>query len=81
MSLPTGVYTDVVSAIGHTPLIRLNRVTTDLKHSEVWVKLERCNPGGSIKDRIGLKAKTSEKMGFIGKKEGAAAFVLTRLEE
>ena len=33
------------------------------------------------KDRIGLKAKTSEKMGFIGKKEGAAAFVLTRLEE
>ena len=55
MSLPTGVYTDVVSAIGHTPLIRLNRVTADLKHSEVWVKLERCNPGGSIKDRIGLQ--------------------------
>ena len=33
------------------------------------------------KDRIGLKAKTSEKIGFIGKKEGAAAFVLTRLEK
>ena len=33
------------------------------------------------KDRIGLKAKTSEKMGFIGKKEGAAALVITRLEE
>ena len=45
----------MLSAIGHTPLIRLNRVTADLKHSEVWVKLERCNPGGSIKDRIGLQ--------------------------
>ena len=33
------------------------------------------------KDCIGMKAKTSEKMGFIGKKEGAAAFVLSRLEE
>ena len=33
------------------------------------------------KDRIGLKVKTSEKMGFIGKKEGAAALVITRLEE
>ena len=55
MSLPVGVYTDVVSAIGHTPLIRLNRVTAELEHSEVWVKLERCNPGGSIKDRIGLQ--------------------------
>ena len=33
------------------------------------------------KDRIGLKAKTSEKMGFIGNKEGAAALVITRLEE
>ena len=32
-------------------------------------------------DGIGLKAKTSEKMGFIGKKEGAAAFVITRLEK
>ncbi len=36
-------------------------------------KLERSN--------IGLKAKTSEKMGFIGNKEGAAALVITRLEK
>ena len=54
MSLPHGVYEDVVSAIGHTPLIRLNKVTADLSGSEVWAKLERCSPGGSIKDRIGL---------------------------
>ncbi len=30
MTLPDGVYEDVVSAIGHTPLIRLNKVTADL---------------------------------------------------
>ena len=30
---------------------------------------------------IGLKAKTSEKMGFIGKGEGAAALVISRLEK
>jgi cystathionine beta-synthase len=54
MSLPLGVYEDVVSAIGHTPLIRLNKVTASLSGSEVWAKLERCSPGGSIKDRIGL---------------------------
>jgi len=54
MALPHGVYEDVVSAIGHTPLVRLNKVTADLSGSEVWAKLERCSPGGSIKDRIGL---------------------------
>ena len=48
-------YEDLVSAIGNTPLIRLNRITEDLRKSSVWVKLERCNPGGSIKDRIGLQ--------------------------
>ena len=50
-----GCHPDLVAAIGHTPLIRLNRLTADLEHAEVWVKLERCNPGGSIKDRIGLE--------------------------
>ena len=54
MTPPHGVYEDVVSAIGHTPLIRLNKVTAGLSGSEVWAKLERCSPGGSIKDRIGL---------------------------
>ncbi|MCH1591897.1 MAG: pyridoxal-phosphate dependent enzyme, partial [Candidatus Thalassarchaeaceae archaeon] len=48
-------YGDLVSAIGNTPLIRLNRITDGLNRSSVWVKLERCNPGGSIKDRIGLQ--------------------------
>ena len=48
-------YEDLVSAIGNTPLIRLNRITEGLERSSVWVKLERCNPGGSIKDRIALQ--------------------------
>ena len=52
---PPNAYDDVVSAIGNTPLIRLNRLTEELQISSVWAKLERCNPGGSIKDRIGLQ--------------------------
>jgi cystathionine beta-synthase len=42
---------NVLEAIGNTPIIRLNRVTKGLK-TEIFVKLEATNPGGSIKDRI-----------------------------
>jgi cysteine synthase A len=41
----------VLDTIGHTPHIRLARLFPD---AEVWVKSERGNPGGSIKDRIAL---------------------------
>ena len=42
----------ILQTIGNTPHLRLNRLfRSDL---EVWVKLERANPGGSIKDRIAL---------------------------
>lgn len=41
----------VLDTIGHTPHIRLSRLFPD---AEVWVKSERGNPGGSIKDRIAL---------------------------
>lgn len=43
---------NVLEAIGNTPAIRLNRVTEGLK-TEIYVKFEAANPGGSIKDRIG----------------------------
>ena len=43
----------VLDLIGATPLIRLNRVVPP-GAATVWAKLERTNPGGSIKDRIGL---------------------------
>ena len=36
---------------------------------------------GLDKENIGFKAKTSEKMSFIGKNEGAAAFVLSKLKK
>jgi cysteine synthase A len=41
----------ILATIGNTPHIRLARLFPD---REVWVKCERANPGGSIKDRIGL---------------------------
>jgi cystathionine beta-synthase len=46
-------YDSVLDTIGWTPLIRLNRVT-DGARTPVMVKAEFFNPGGSVKDRIGL---------------------------
>ncbi|QDP20111.1 cysteine synthase A [Sphingomonas xanthus] len=42
----------ILSTIGNTPHIRINRLFGD--RAEVWIKSERSNPGGSIKDRIAL---------------------------
>ncbi|MBY8820922.1 cysteine synthase A [Sphingomonas colocasiae] len=41
----------ILDTIGNTPHIRVNRLFGD---AEVWIKSERANPGGSIKDRIAL---------------------------
>jgi cysteine synthase A len=41
----------ILETIGNTPHVRINRLYGE---REVWIKLERANPGGSIKDRIGL---------------------------
>jgi len=43
---------NVLATIGHTPHIRINRLFGP--GAEVWIKSERSNPGGSIKDRIAL---------------------------
>lgn len=42
----------ILETIGNTPHVRVNRLFDP--RVEVWLKLERANPGGSIKDRIGL---------------------------
>lgn len=42
---------NILETIGNTPHIRVSRLFPD---AEVWIKSERANPGGSIKDRIGL---------------------------
>src|SRR5437868_7246628 len=46
-------YPDVLSAIGNTPLIRLNRVSAQTG-CEIWGKAEFLNPGQSVKDRAAL---------------------------
>src|SRR5262249_61247419 len=43
----------ILKAIGHTPLVRLRRMATDVP-CPVCVKVESSNPGGSVKDRVGL---------------------------
>src|SRR3954462_12474999 len=43
---------NILETIGNTPEIRINRLFGD--RAEVWMKSERANPGGSIKDRIAL---------------------------
>lgn len=47
---------NILETIGNTPHVRLNRLFLDAGAPgvEVWMKLERANPGGSIKDRIGI---------------------------
>ncbi len=45
----------VVDAVGNTPLVRLDRVTKEAPSVEVYLKLEFCNPGGSVKDRPALR--------------------------
>jgi len=54
---------NVLETIGGTPHIRINRL---FGAAEVWIKSERANPGGSIKDRIGLSMiEEAEKSGKI----------------
>src|SRR5687767_2896708 len=43
----------ILETIGRTPLVRLQRVTEGLR-PPIYVKLEAMNPGGSVKDRVGL---------------------------
>ncbi len=47
------VYDNILGAIGKTPLVRLGRIAHDLA-CPLYAKLESLNPGGSVKDRVGL---------------------------
>ncbi len=54
----------VLSLVGNTPHLRLNKLFDT--RVEVWIKLERSNPGGSIKDRIGLSMiEDAERRGIL----------------
>lgn len=48
-----GIHPDITTAFGDTPLVRLNALTEGL-HADVLAKLEFCNPGSSVKDRLGF---------------------------
>ena len=60
----------ILDLVGNTPLVRLNRVTRDLGPIErqplILAKLEMLNPGGSVKDRIGLPMiEAAERAGLL----------------
>jgi cysteine synthase A len=58
---------NILETIGNTPCVRINRLFKS--EAEVWIKLERANPGGSIKDRIALSMiEDAERKGLL--KEG-----------
>src|SRR6266516_856491 len=46
-------YSSILEVMGNTPLVRLNRVASDVAPL-VLAKMEMFNPGGSVKDRIGI---------------------------
>lgn len=57
---------NILETIGRTPHVRINRLFRP--DVEVWMKLERANPGGSIKDRIGLSMiEDAERRGILRK--------------
>lgn len=59
------VYDNILELFGNTPLIKLNKITKGIK-APIYAKMESMNPGGSVKDRIGLNiVLDAEKRGAI----------------
>jgi cystathionine beta-synthase len=59
------VYNNILETIGNTPLVRLNRLTKDVK-ATVLAKVETTNPGNSVKDRMAVKMiEDAEKSGVL----------------
>lgn len=59
------MYENILDTIGNTPLVRLHKVTKEIK-AKVYAKVEFFNPGNSVKDRIGIKMiEDAEKQGLI----------------
>ncbi|UCH42741.1 MAG: cysteine synthase A [Dehalococcoidales bacterium] len=65
--LTRGIARDSTELIGNTPLVRLNRITGEVR-AEIVAKLESFNPVGSVKDRIGMAMiADAEEKGLINK--------------
>ncbi len=59
------VFANVVDALGDTPLVRLHSVTAGIS-TPLYAKLEMLNPGGSVKDRIGIRMiEEAERRGWL----------------
>ena len=57
---------NILETIGNTPHVRLNKIFGS--NHEVWIKLEKTNPGSSIKDRIALAMiEDAEQKGLLNK--------------
>lgn len=66
-ALPPVVMDSILQQIGHTPLVRLNRIPQSLGiEATVYAKVELFNAGGSVKDRIALRmVEEAERSGRI----------------
>src|SRR5262245_57219148 len=61
----TKIASTILDTIGHTPLVRINRIGRDVPGT-VLVKLETFNPGNSIKDRMAVKMiEDAERAGLL----------------
>jgi S-sulfo-L-cysteine synthase (O-acetyl-L-serine-dependent) len=61
------MYNNILETIGHTPLVRINRLNPN-PNVQLYAKLEGVNPSGSIKDRIAFKMiEHAEQMGVLTK--------------
>lgn len=59
-------FQNIVETIGNTPIVKINKLF-GTEH-EIWIKLEKANPGGSIKDRIALSMiEDAESKGLLNK--------------
>jgi cysteine synthase len=69
----SGIPTNIADHVGRTPVVQLTRITGELE-IELYAKLEAYNPGGSVKDRIGVAMiESAEREGRI--KPGSTTIV------
>lgn len=61
------IYQNILEAIGHTSMVKINKLNPN-KNVNIYAKLEGQNPGGSVKDRVGLSMiEAAEKSGELTK--------------
>jgi len=62
----TKIASNILDVIGHTPMVRINRITRGMTGVTVVAKLETFNPGNSIKDRMAVKMiEDAERKGLL----------------